>query len=258
MIAATTIESGTLAVIGYATLGLLELSFIARAILRPHRQPASRIAWVVVIASLPIVGIVFYVLFGETNIGRRRVARSREVLAAMPPLASASPEERGNLETDIPERYRHLFLTARSISGFEPYGGNSARLFSVSDETIRSIVADIDAARDHVHLLFYIWLADNNGCRVVEALKRASARGVCCRAMADGLGSRAMIDSAHWKHMRDAGVRVAVALPIGDPITRALKGRVDLRNHRKIVVIDDRITYCGSQNCADAAFRVKP
>ena len=53
-------------------------------------------------------------------------------------------------------------------------------------------------------------------------------------------------------------MQVAAALPIGNPFLRPLQGRMDLRNHRKIVVIDDRITYCGSQNCADAEFRVKP
>jgi cardiolipin synthase len=66
-----------------------------------------------------------------------------------------------------------------------------------------------------------------------------------------------MIDSEHWKGMRDARVRVATALPIGNPLLRPLKGRIDLRNHRKIVVIDDWITYCGSQNCADPEFRIK-
>jgi cardiolipin synthase len=120
------------------------------------------------------------------------------------------------------------------------------------------MVNDIDAARQHVHLLFYIWLADNNGCKVVEALKRAAGRGVRCRAMADSLGSRAMIESAHWQDMQASGVHVAVGLPIGNPLLRPFRGRIDLRNHRKIVVIDDRITYCGSQNCADAEFRVKP
>ena len=57
--------------------------------------------------------------------------------------------------------------------------------------------------------------------------------------------------------MGAAGIRLARALPIGNPIVRALRGRIDLRNHRKIVVIDDWITYCGSQNCADPAFLVK-
>jgi cardiolipin synthase len=119
------------------------------------------------------------------------------------------------------------------------------------------MAAAIDAATDHVHLLFYIWLTDNNGCKIIEALKRAAGRGVTCRAMADGHGSRLLIKSSHWRDMREAGVRVEVALPIGNLLMRPMRGRIDLRNHRKIVVIDDNITYCGSQNCADPEFLVK-
>jgi cardiolipin synthase len=92
---------------------------------------------------------------------------------------------------------------------------------------------------------------------VAEALKRAARRGVVCRAMADDLGSRLLIRSVHWRAMGEAGVRLARALPIGNPLVRMLSGRIDLRNHRKIVVVDDRILYCGSQNCADPAFLVK-
>jgi cardiolipin synthase len=136
-------------------------------------------------------------------------------------------------------------------------GGNAARLLPNSNATIDAMVADIDSATDHVHVLFYIWLPDHNGSKVVEALKRAAARGVTCRAMADDLGSRTIIRSEHWQAMRAAGVRVAAGLPIGNPLLRPFEGRIDLRNHRKIVVIDDRITYCGSQNCADPEFRVK-
>ena len=126
-----------------------------------------------------------------------------------------------------------------------------------SNATIDSMVADIDAAKDHVHLTFYIWLPDDNGLKMVEALKRAAARKVTCRAMADGLGSRILIASEHWTAMRDAGVQVATALPIGNPLLRPLRGRIDLRNHRKILVIDNHVTYCGSQNCADPEFRIK-
>jgi cardiolipin synthase len=126
-----------------------------------------------------------------------------------------------------------------------------------SNATIDAMVADIDSATAHVHLLFYIWLPDNNGCKVVAALQRAARRGVTVRAMADGLGSRLMIKSAHWQAMRDSGVQVAVALPIGNPLLRPFAGRIDLRNHRKILVIDGRITYCGSQNCADPEFLIK-
>ena len=250
-------ENQVLTALWTGTYLLIQLSVIARAILRPHREPASRVAWVVVIVVLPVIGIIAYILLGETNIGRRRVSRMCAVLAAMPDVAKAPGMDAPNLQPKIPEPYVHLFRLGYSVNGFEPVGGNSARLLADSNATIASMVADIDAARDHVHLTVYIWLPDNNGLKVVEALKRAAARKVICRAMADGLGSRSMIASEHWKAMREAGVQVATALAIGNPLLRPLRGRIDLRNHRKILVIDNRITYCGSQNCADPEFRIK-
>lgn len=239
-------------------LALIWLAVLARAVLRPHREPASRVAWVAVIASLPGVGILIYLLLGETSIGRKRVARNREVLDGLPPATPPDFETDARFDPPLTDRCAPLFRLGVSVNGFSPVSGNSAELMQDSNSGIDRLVADIDAARDHVHLIFYIWLEDNNGLKVVEALKRAAARGVACRAMADALGSRAMIRSDHWKAMREAGVQVAVALPIGNPLLRVFQGRIDLRNHRKIVVIDDWITFCGSQNCADPEFRVKP
>lgn len=243
--------------LAYVGLGLLEVIFMMRAILRPHRDPTSRIAWVMVIAALPILGILAYVLIGETNIGRKRVARAKEVLAELPPPRIDSAESREHIQPAFPERCAPLFRLGMSVNGFPAVGGNQATLMADSNAGIDSIVADMDAAKEHIHLIFYIWLSDNNGLKVAEALKRAAARGVTCRAMADSLGSRALIHSSHWKDMQQAGVHLGIALPIGNPLLRPLEGRVDLRNHRKIVVIDDQITYCGSQNCADPEFRVK-
>ncbi len=241
----------------YIALLGVEMFFVARAILRPHRSPASRVAWVFVIAFLPVVGVLFYLLLGETNIGHRRRMRVLQVQAKLPPTSLAE-DERQYEKFGIPAAYDNLFETAQSISGFPVVGGNQGRLFSNSNETIHSLVGDIDAAVDHVHLLFYIWLCDNNGKKVVDAVMRAAKRGVRCRVMVDNLGSRDLIRSDSWTAMREAGVLASVALPIGTPILRALLGRIDLRNHRKIAVIDNRITYCGSQNCADAEFRIKP
>jgi cardiolipin synthase len=260
---------------------LVHVPVIVRILIRPHREPASRLAWLLVALLLPFGGIVAYILLGEVSIGQARERRVREVTqqltstwsaqrkAALGGHASAlevepgrTPEGATSAGTDgvdslALEEYAHLFRSAGAINGFHPHGGNHASLLEDSNASIRAMVADIDEAIDHVHLLFYIWLTDGNGQRVAEALQRAAARGVTCRAMVDGLGSRDMIRSAVWKQMGEAGVKLAVALPIGNPLIRALRGRVDLRNHRKIVVIDNRITYCGSQNCADPEFRVK-
>ena len=232
----------------------LQIFIIIRAILRPHREPASRLAWVVVIVVAPVVGIVAYVLFGSTNIGSRRIARFRTALRRLPSLADIGDVEE---HPDIPERYLPVFRVGSSISGYAPVGGNRAALMRDSESTIDAMVADIDAAQRHVHLLFYIWLTDNSGLRMVEAVERAARRGVTCRVMVDDLGSRALIRSARWAGMAAAGAKLVRALPIGDPLSRPFKGRIDMRNHRKIVVIDGRLTYCGSQNCADAAFAVK-
>ena len=235
----------------------IQAALIVRVLLRPHREPVSRLAWSVVILAIPVLGVMAYLLLGETNIGRRRVMRMREVISRLPDVAEAPGADAENLQGDVAQRYAQLFQVGKSVNGFNPVGGNRAHLMADSNAAIDSMVADIDAAKDHVHLLFYIWLPDNNGCKVAEALKRAAARGVICRAMADSLGSRILIDSKHWQAMGKAGVHLANALPIGNPLIRPLKGRIDLRNHRKIVVIDNSITYCGSQNCADPEFRIK-
>jgi cardiolipin synthase len=250
-------DNFTMATIGIVAQLLIQFALIIRVMIRPHRDPASRIAWVAVITVLPVFGIMIYLLFGEVNIGYRRVARMRKILSQIPPMASIRTGEQDNAIAELPQRYQHLFDTGQSISGFEVVGGNSARLMDDSNTAIDSMIADIDSATEHVHLLFYIWLPDRNGTRMAEALKRAAARGVNCRAMADDLGSRTMIRSPLWKDMKNAGVHVARALPIGNIFLRPLHGRIDLRNHRKILVIDGRITYCGSQNCADPEFLVK-
>ncbi|MGJ8671524.1 cardiolipin synthase [Rubritalea sp.] len=239
-------------------LGLaVYLAFIVRVILRPHREPASRVAWLVVMIVVPGVGLIAYLLLGETNIGRRRVARMNEILSKLPRVSEIPGIDAEFTRCSIPDSFTSIFKMGTTVNGFTPIGGNKADLLADSNSTIESMVADIDAAQDHVHLTFYIWLTDNNGRKIVEALKRASQRGVTCRAMADGLGSRGMIASIYWKEMADAGVHLATALPIGNPLLRPLHGRIDLRNHRKIVVIDNHITYCGSQNCADPEFLVK-
>ena len=236
---------------------VLHLAVALRAILRPHRQPASRVAWVAVILALPLAGIVAYVLMGETNIGRRLAERRRRVQAGMPGAGAAPGWDAPAHTPRIPACHAPLFRMASAVNGFTPIGGNHAQLMHDSNTAIDALVSDIDAAKEHVHLIFYIWLADQNGLKVAAALQRAAARGVACRAMADGLGSRLLIRSPHWQALREAGVKTAVALPVGNLVLRALFGRIDLRNHRKIVIIDNRITYCGSQNCADPEFRIK-
>jgi cardiolipin synthase len=230
---------------------LIQTGLILRVLLHPNREPSVRLTWIVVILALPVFGILTYLMLGEARLRPGRLARHRAVLARLPPRANL-PE--AACADDIPGL---LFRVGQSISGFAPVDGNTARLMSDAEQTITSITADIDAAQDHVHLMCYIWLPDDSGSRLAHALIRASGRGVTCRALADDFGARAMIRDPLWAQMQAAGVRVARSLPVGNAVLQAVFGRIDLRNHRKIVVIDNSVTYCGSQNCADAAFLPK-
>src|SRR5438094_10050475 len=106
--------------LGALLLFLVHVAVIARVILRPHREPASRIAWIVMIIALPVVGMVSYLLLGETSIGRRRVRRMREMLACMPCVADPPGAGAPALQAHIPERARHRCRVGPSGHGFAP------------------------------------------------------------------------------------------------------------------------------------------
>lgn len=232
---------------------LAEVAVLARVLLRPHREPASRLAWIIVIFAVPLLGIVAYLILGETRISGRRRDLGRDIDARLirPAGDDACVKELAGSPHLAP------FALARSINGLDPTCRNSARLALDSNVAIDEMVADIDASTRHVHLCTYIWLADNNGLKVKEACIRAAGRGVEVRILADALGSWRLIDSPHWHEMREKGCRARVALPVGNPLWTLTRGRVDLRNHRKVMIVDNKITWCGSQNVADPEFRIK-
>lgn len=236
---------------------LLVVTFTVRILLRDDLYPPGRLAWFIVLNLLPYFGCAIYFLFGEVDIGRRAIKRHKEIFDEIRAKASGFMGDADDVDRLIDPAYRPVSRYAGSINGFHPVDGNTAELMADGNTTRVRLVADIDAATDHVNVLYYIWLADNTGTDIAEALIRAVGRGVTCRAMADGLGSRALIKSALWKRMGNAGVKLAVALPFKHLIRTLLTSRIDLRNHRKITVIDGRVTYCGSRNSADPEFLVK-
>jgi cardiolipin synthase len=235
-------------------LVLAEVGFLFRVLTRPHREPASRLAWLIVIIAVPLLGMIAYLMLGETRISGRRRSRGREIDARLPrPKGDDSCVRQMRASP-----HEAPFELARSINSLDPTNGNSARIAADSNVAIDEMVADIDRATRHVHICTYIWLDDNNGLKVKDACIRAAQRGVDVRILADALGSHRLIRSASWGEMRDNGCEVRVALPVGNPLWTLIRGRVDLRNHRKLMVVDNSIAWCGSQNVADPEFRIKP
>ena len=237
---------------------LLVLAFAIRILLRDNLTPPARLAWLIVLIVIPYAGTVLYWLFGEVDPGHSVERRHKKVFDD---LRRTYPQIIGNghQRTDaVPAVYEQPFRYCSSINGFHTSLGNRAELMPDARTAADRLIADIDAATDHVHVAYYIWLNDHTGEAIADALIRAAGRGVTCRAMADGLGSRKMVHSPTWRRMRAAGVHTAVALPFTNIFRTLLFSRLDLRNHRKITIIDGRVTYVGSRNSADPEFRVKP
>ncbi len=237
---------------------LIVTAFTIRILLRDDLVPTTRLAWFIVLMLLPYVGTLVYFLFGEVNLGKTADTRHTRIFDQIRKKASSAIGTDNVANTTIASPYRPAFHYAASINGFQTVAGNTAEVMQDAAHTRRRMIADIDGARDHVHVLYYIWLNDETGTEMGKALIRAAQRGVTCRAIADGMGSRAMIHSPLWREMKEAGVHLAIALPFRNVFRTMITSRLDLRNHRKITVIDGAIGYCGSQNCADPEFRVKP
>jgi len=235
---------------------MVVLYVVYRAMLRPYREPAARLAWVLVAVTIPVIGIMLYFMFGETSIGFIRTKNMQKLKGEIFQNRFKATLDEPIINT-IPKKYHHIFRIGQSINGFMPVDGNQYLLLENSEAMIDSLVQDIDNAKEHIHILFYIWFTDESGRRVANAIIKAAARGVVCRVLVDAVGSRKLLSSDIWQNMQRSGVHVASSLSIGNPFLRLILGRIDLRNHRKIVIIDNYITYCGSQNCVDTNFAPK-
>lgn len=237
---------------------LIELAiktvFIVLVLLR--RRPASvTLAWIVVILILPLIGAVLYLLVGEVRIGKRRIARHEAIVARIQSSLPFSVADIRARDPEIPQPFKPIAILAEAVGENDALGGNLLRLIGDPDLFIQALVEDIEAAEHHCHLLTYIYLVDHSGTRVAQAMMRAARRGVACRVLADAVGSKLFLRSALRREMERAGVLVVAALPTN--ALRMLLSRLDLRNHRKLVVIDGVVGYTGSQNIADAQFAIK-
>lgn len=236
----------------------IRLALSGVIIVRSRSTPAVRLAWLVVIMGTPIpgFGVIAYLLVGEVRLGRRRTRRYAEIVERIGTLAALLAARQRPPPPEVAEAHKQIAYLAETVGDNPPRGGNNLQLFGQTDAFIDALIADIGRAEGHAHLLFYIFLPDSTGHRVAHALAEAAQRGVACRLLVDGVGSRDFLNSKLRRDIAGQGVHVVEALPAR--WLRIALARLDLRNHRKIAVIDGRIGYCGSQNIADKEFAIKP
>jgi cardiolipin synthase len=229
----------------------IRIGFSLRVIMR-KRAPSVSFAWLVVILLLPFVGAVTYLLFGENRLGERRANRliqDRSVIQEWTDALQSNPDI--NWQPVNPEcipLHRQIIATV----GIPTLPGNKLELIEGADAFFQVLLKDIRNAQSSCYLEFYILNEGGLADILIETLIATSKRGVTCRVLLDSIGSKSFLRSAAAARLRESGVQLVEALPAG--LIRALFVRIDLRNHRKIAIIDGKIAFTGSQNLVDPRF----
>ena len=234
----------------------LKVLMIAIVILQKKKTSSAKLAWILLIIFIPFIGTLLYLLFGTRRLGSIRRKKHKKIIEQIPQSIASHSNNPNITDAKINNKYKSISVVGETVGASFILDGNQATLCGDSSELIHSIAKDIDNSKEHCHILSYIMLEDEAGKLISKALINATKRGVVCRLLLDCMGSKDFLDSHTCEELRNNGVHVVAALPAN--IFRSLLVRIDLRNHRKITIIDNSIGYMGSNNIAEASFAPKP
>jgi len=226
----------------------IRIGLSLRVIMRKRPYGVS-LAWLIVILLVPFLGGFFYLLFGENRIPERRIERAKASFNHYQHWLKTLKNRDSASWTTLSKKLSSLHHQAETLVGIPAMKGNELFLITKPDDIINSIVDAIAHSTSTCHLQFYIWEEGGSVDNIISALIKAAERGVTCRLLLDSIGSRDFLKSNTVATMKKAGIKIQESLPAG--ILKALFSRIDIRNHRKIVVIDGVIAYTGSQNMVD-------
>ena len=229
----------------------LRIGLSLRVVMR--RLPVGvALSWIMIVLIAPLAGAGIYLMFGELRLGRRRVAWAAQIHELYVKWTNSL---RARYPITWPEGdvlSEPLSRLTEALVGIPTTPANDLELIDGAETILRRLIADIEASERNCHLEFYIWSSGGTADEVAEALLRAVKRGVTCRVLLDDVGSREFLRSGLARRLREGGVHLRAALPVG--LVRMLFARLDLRLHRKIVVIDWKVAYTGSLNLVDPRF----
>jgi cardiolipin synthase len=219
------------------------------------RDPEAAVGWLIFSFFLPYLGALVFTILGSPKLPQARRTHQREIdafVAKQVKVSETDPELTPVLVQDLGPRQQPIAALVERLGGLPAFGHNAVELLPDYTGALDRLIADIDAARHYVHLLYYIFADDTQGRRVADAVCRAATRGVRCRVLYDALGNRAYL-GALLKRLHAASVETYPMLPL--KLVGAQHRRPDLRNHRKLAIIDGVVAYTGSQNLTDPTFK---
>ena len=212
------------------------------AVLMDNKQPEKTMAWILVLCFMPIVGIIFYLFFGQNTRKEKVISeRSMDLLMKRSMLEFAEQE---NLH--IPRRNRPLMKLFTNQNWALPFKDNEVSIFTDGYEFVSTLLYNIGQAQDHIHLDTYIIEDDPLGNLVADVLIDKARQGVEVRLLYDDVGCWRVKDR-FFKRMKAAGIQVYAFMPVRFP---AFTGKVNYRNHRKLCVIDGKVGFIGGMNIA--------
>lgn len=240
-----------LAIFGVVVYWILVAGVTIRVVIK-RRSVSVSLAWLMIIYILPIFGVIFYFLFGELNLGKTRADRARAMFHPYQSWFLQLQDCNAHLPNKTPTHITHIDDLCTNRMGIPALCGNTLSLQDSPEKILQSMVKDIESAKHSIRMEFYIWNEGGLANAVASALIKASQRGVKCELLLDAAGSHKFFATSWCSMMKEAGITIVHALDVS--FWRLFLRRLDLRQHRKIVVIDDSIAYTGSMNLVDPVY----
>lgn len=235
-------EASVLLMLAYAIniTSALSLIFIER------KEPTTTWAWLLILLILPGIGFILYLIFGQ-NLSRQKIFREKkgsdEIKSRELQEKFKEEKRNGNISEEFMELIKMNYNNSRALYTT----GNSIETFINGEYKFERLIRDIRAAKNFIHIEYYIFRLDSLGKTIIEELKKKVDEGVEVRLLVDGMGSKSL-RGKQIKYIRSLGIKFHVFFP---GILPYLNIRLNFRNHRKIVVIDGKIGYVGGFNVGD-------
>ncbi|GIP63749.1 major cardiolipin synthase ClsA [Virgibacillus pantothenticus] len=230
---------------------ILNIALGVSIIFLERKDPTSTWAWLMVLLFIPILGFILYLIFGKP-ISKRRIftwdTKSRlGVKASVQSQLRALEEGTFEFKNNEIAEYEDLFyLHLRNDDAIFTHD-NEVEIYTDGTEKFEALMRDLEKAKDHIHLLYYIIRSDQLGQRIADILIKKAEEGLEVRVLFDDMGSRSL-KRKYVKRLRKAGVEVEAFFP---PKIPKINFKINYRNHRKLAIIDGKIGYIGGFNIGD-------
>lgn len=224
---------------------LLNAACVFSLIFIERREPDTTWAWLLILILLPGFGFLLYLAIGQ-DLSREKIFREKTAIDVSKRKNLKDLLSNTNSHSSS-QNYMDLIKMNYNNSGSLYTSNNSVKTFINGEDKFKSLLNDLENAKDFIHIEYYIFRLDNLGKEIVKILEKKIKEGVEVRLLVDGMGSKGVRGDAE-KYIKSLGVQMAVFFP---GLTRLVNLRVNYRNHRKIVVIDGKVGYVGGFNVGD-------